>query len=336
MRFGIVGTNFVSDFFMAGAKEVNEVEVVAVCSGRKENALKFAEKYQIQHVFDSYIDMIESKEIDAIYLAVPNHLHYEMTCECLKRGIPTLTEKPFAANFDEAVSMIELSKANKTYVHDGLIPMYTDNFQLLKDNVHKVGTLRRAVFVFSQYSSRYDAYLRGDNPTTFRREMCNGSLVDLGIYAIGDVVALFGKPKKIHATGMLLDTGVDGMGTCIFSYDTFEVCIQHSKIANSHIVSEIQGEDGIIQIEGISRIQKAWFTPRKPEMFAGELDQTGKWLITKPSEEGFTYQLRDFVENVQEGRAESEKLPHQLTLDILEVCTECRRQMGVVYPNDTK
>lgn len=336
MRFGIVGTNFVSDFFMAGAKAVAEVEVVAVCSGKKENAMKFADKYQIPHVFSSYIEMIESNEIDAIYLAVPNHMHYEMTCECIKRGMPTLTEKPFAANLEEAKEMIELSKKYKTYVHDGLIPMYTDNFQSLRESLSKVGVLRRAVFVFSKYSSRYDAYLRGENPTTFRREYCNGSCVDLGIYAIGDVVALFGKPKKITASGLLLDTGVDGMGTCVFTYDTFDVCIHHSKITDSKLVSEIQGEDGLIQIEGISRIQQAWFYPRKPEDYAGELDADGKIELTKASEEGFTYQLRDFVENVQQGRIESLKLPHQLTLDILEVCTECRRQMGVIYPCDEK
>ncbi|MFV0552856.1 MAG: Gfo/Idh/MocA family protein [Anaerorhabdus sp.] len=337
MRFGVVGTNFVSDFFMNGAKEVAECEVAAVCSGRKENAIKFAEKYQIPLVFDNYIEMIESKEIDAIYLAIPNSLHYEITCECIKRGIPTLTEKPFASNYNEAKHMIELSKEYKTYLHDGLIPMYTDNFQILKDNLHLVGKVRRGVFVFGKYSSRYDAYLRGENPTTFRRELCNGSCMDIGVYAIGDAVALFGKPKKIIATGILLDTGVDGLGSCTLIYDTFEVCIQHSKITDTKIISEIQGEEGTIQIDMPSRMDGMWFYPRNPER-AGmhKVDESGKVLLSKPSQEGFAYQLRDFIENVKEGRHESLKLPHQMTLDIMEVLTECRRQMGVIYPCDEK
>ncbi|MEG0076458.1 Gfo/Idh/MocA family protein [Anaerorhabdus sp.] len=337
MRFGVVGTNFVSDFFMSGVHQVPEIEVVAVCSGRKENAIKFAEKYKIENVFDNYLEMIDSGKIDAIYLAVPNHLHHEMTCECMKRKIPTLTEKPFATNYREAKEMMDLSKEMNTYLQDGLIPMYTENLSIVKEALPMIGKLRRAVFTFGKYSSRYDAYLRGENPTTFRREMSNGSLMDLGVYCIGDAVALFGKPKSIIATGLLLETGVDGLGTCLMQYDGFEVTIQHSKITDTEVVSEIQGEEGIIQINLLSRVQDIWVTSRNKTGGCTLGVKPGeKTLISQPSLEGFTYQLRDFIKNVEAGRIESEVFPHQMSLDIMEVCTEARKQMGVIYPADER
>ncbi|MEG0176519.1 Gfo/Idh/MocA family protein [Anaerorhabdus sp.] len=337
MRFGVVGTNFVSDFFMSGVKEVPEIEVTGVCSGRKENAIRFAEKYNIENVFDNYLEMIDSGKIDAIYLAVPNQLHYEMTIECMKRKIPTLTEKPFATNYREAKEMIEYSRKMNTYLHDGLIPLYTENLQVVKEAINSIGKLRRCVFTFGKYSSRYDAYLRGENPTTFRRDLSNGSMMDLGIYCLGDAVALFGKPKSIIATGLILDTGVDGLGTCLLQYDGFEVTIQHSKITDTQVVSEIQGEEGIIQIDLLSRVLNVWLTPRNKSTGGTLKAKEGeKTLISKPSLEGFTYQLKDFVENVKANRIESEVFPHQLTLDIMEVLTECRRQMGVIYPADER
>lgn len=335
MRFGIVGTNFVSDFFMEAALRVPSCEVVSVCSGRKENAIRFGEKYNIKNVYEDYIEMIESGTIDAIYLGVPNGLHHDMTIECLKRNVATFTEKPFATNYREAKEMIECAEKYNTYVHDGLVPLYTENFQILKDAIQKIGVLRRAIFSFGKYSSRYDAYLRGENPTTFRRELSNGSLMDIGIYAIGNAVALFGKPKKIIATAQLLETGVDALGTCLFVYDGFEVILLHSKVTDTEIQSEIQGEDGNIQIDLISRISHIYLTQRNTAEGCTLGPKQGiKTEISKDNSDNFSAQIEDFIKNVEQGNKESDKCPHQLTLDIIEVLTECRKQAGVVYPAD--
>lgn len=335
MRFGIVGTNFVSDFFMEAAAYVPSCEVVSVCSGRKENAVRFAEKYDIKNVYEDYIEMIESGTIDAVYLGVPNGLHHDMTIECLKRKIATFTEKPFATNYREAKEMIECANENKTYVHDGLVPLYTSNFQILKEAMSEIGVIRRAVFNFGKYSSRYDAYLRGENPTTFRRELSNGSTMDIGIYAIGDAVALFGKPKKIIATAQLLETGVDALGTCLFVYDGFEVILLHSKVTDTEIMSEIQGEEGFIQIDLLSRMSHIYLTRRDTSEGCTLAPKQGiKTKISNDNADNFSAQIEDFIQNVEQGKLESEKCPHQLTLDIIEVMTECRRQAGVIYPAD--
>ncbi|MFV0479299.1 MAG: Gfo/Idh/MocA family protein [Anaerorhabdus sp.] len=326
MRFGIVGTNFISDIFVFAAKQVAGVEVVAVCSGKKENAEKFSEKHNISLVFDDYISMMESKEIDAIYLGVPNSKHYEMTMECLRHKIATFTEKPFASNYEEAYEMVQYANKNKTYLHDGFVPAYTPNIQLLKKEIEQIKPLRHVVLSFGKYSSRYDSYLRGENPTTFRKELSNGSLMDIGVYPLGVAVILFGKPLKIIATAHLLATGVDGMGTCLFEYDGFEVVVLHSKISDTKIESEFQGENGLIQVDGISRVKEIKTQRRNEKEISIIGDET----------EGFIYQIEDFVKNCNEQRLESTVFPHQTSLDIIEVLDECRRQTKVTYPADHK
>lgn len=326
MKFGIVGTNFISHEFVKAAQQMEGVSVVGVCSGSKENAEKFAAEYHISKVFDDYISMMESKEIEGIYLGVPNSMHYEMTMECLKRNIPTFTEKPFASNTKEARKMLEFSEQQGVYVHDGFVPAYTKNIKRIKDEIKKIGPIRRCVFSFEKYSSRYDQYLNKENPTTFRRELSNGSLMDIGVYPIGVSVLLFGKPNKITATGKLLESGVDCMGTCLLQYEGFEVVVLHSKVTNTHIRSEIQGEDGIIQIDTISQMKGLNILKRGEETSESIKDETVK----------FIYQIENFIQNVQEGNKESKELPHQTTLDILEVIEECRKQVGVVYPADER
>lgn len=326
MRFGIVGTNFISDFFMDGASYIKDkVEVTAVCSRRLENAQAFADKYHIEAVYDNYKEMLDSGKIDAIYIATPNASHYQMVIDSLERKMPTFCEKPLAVNYKQAKEMIDLAKKNETYLHHGIVPLYLDNFTLLKKSLDKVGKLRRAVFSMNQYSSRYDMYLAGKNPTTFRNELGNGALMDLGVYLISLSLGLFGKPKSIQANSLMLETGVDAATTLILSYDDFEAVILCSKVNNSQIVSEIAGEDAYISIEYPSLVNGVNIHVRK--------DQTDT-LISEDYDHQFRFELQEFVKVVESGRYESSLVPYQLSLDILETITEARKLAGVMYKED--
>lgn len=325
MKFGIVGTNFVSDFFIKAASYMDEVEVVGVCSGRKENAIKFSKKYNIKNIYDDYITMLESGDIEAIYIATPNMKHYEMTIESLKRKIPVFCEKPMGTNVNEVKKMIEASKENNTYLHDGIVPLYTQNIQIIKDNLHNIGKIRKVVFSFSKYSSRYDAYLAGENPTTFRRELANGSMMDLGIYVLSDAISIFGKPNSYSSSAVLLETKVDACGTISLYYDDYEVILLHSKVSDTEVISEISGEKGIIQFEVPSLISNVYLTLREDRV---------KQKISIDNEYPFMFQLMDFVDNVKGNRIESKKVPHQLSIDIHEILTNIRKQCNVIYDTD--
>ena len=61
-----------------------------------------------------------------------------------------------------------------------------------------------------------------------------------------------------------------------------------------------------------------------------------KEQISVPCPHGMLWEIQDLIDNVKEGRIESKKVPHQLSIDIHEIVTECRRQIGVVYPADEK
>ena len=77
VRFGVVGTNFITDWVIAGARQDNRFELVAVYSRKQETADAFAVKHQIPYTFTSLEEMAESPLIDAVYIASPNFLHAE-------------------------------------------------------------------------------------------------------------------------------------------------------------------------------------------------------------------------------------------------------------------
>ncbi|MGL5978449.1 MAG: Gfo/Idh/MocA family protein [Erysipelotrichaceae bacterium] len=322
MKFGIVGTNFVSDAFMDGIANVAEAEVTIVCSRRLENAQRFAKRYEIETYCDRYEDMLET-DMDAVYIAVPNQLHYEVAHFFLSKKIPVFLEKPMCVNYKQASALIAYAQAQKTYLHDGLMPLYTPSLQAIKTTLPQLGTLHQASFHFAKVSSRYQAYLQGESPTTFQKALANGAMMDLGIYAVGVAVALFGKPKTILATCNVLASGVDGASSIVFGYETLQLVIQVSKINDTCSKSEICGELGVLELDVLSLLEQVTLHQRN------QADRNVATHSTNP----FVYQIADFIHCVKEKR-DSNYLPYALSLDILEVLTQARLVAGMRYDED--
>jgi predicted dehydrogenase len=325
MKFAIIGTNFVSDMFMEGAIILDECEVVAVCSKKIENSKKFAEKYNILNVFDNYMELIKWGDFDAAYIATPNSTHKEIAISFLNAGKHVFCEKPMAANYDEVKEMIECAKRNGVYLHEGLVPLYSENFKIIIKNLGRVGKIRQVNINMSQYSSRYNAYLEGKNPTTFQRELCNGATMDLGVYTLALCIALFGKPKKMLSASIMLDTGVDVSTSSILAYDDFLVNLAYSKANNTENKFEICGENGILIINHPTRIQSVTFKSNS----TGESEE----LAVKPKPL-FFYEIKEMLNCVGEGKKESDSVPLDLSLMLHRQLTDIRMQGGILFPAD--
>ena len=325
MRFGIVGTNFISDRFMAGAKHIDDFRLVSVCSFREERAKCFAERYGAENIFTSYEEMAKSGTIDAVYIATPNVLHCGQTLTFLDNGIHVLCEKPFASNLKEVEIMIDKAREKEVMLMEAMIPTTMPNFSVIKDNLYKIGKVRRAVLNFGKYSSRYDAYREGTILNAFKPELSNGSVMDIGVYSLYNAIALFGAPQHVYANAVMLQSGVDGIGTVIMSYGDKEVILMHSKITDSRIVSEIQGEDGTIIIDNVNSIEKVKLHKRNSEV---------ENLGVEQLEDNMYYELDEFINCIKSGQLESKVNSHEISKEVHRIMTEIRKQIGLVFEAD--
>ncbi|MCU6361294.1 gfo/Idh/MocA family oxidoreductase, partial [Enterobacter quasiroggenkampii] len=114
--------------------------------------------------------------------------------------------------------------------------------------------------------SRYQRYLDGENHNTFRPPLSNGSILDIGFFCLSSAGRLFGGPKSVPANPSLLASSVDAHGVVVMDYGDFSVTLQHSKVSDSVLASEIQGEAGSLVIEKLSECQKVCFVPRGSQM----------------------------------------------------------------------
>ena len=195
LRFGVVGTNFITDWVLAGASQDERFELVAVCSRTQERADEFAAKYNIPHTFTSLEEMAKSPLIDAVYIATPNYTHAEYSILCMKHGKHVLCEKPLASNASEVKEMIAVSHQCGVTLMEAMKPTMTPNFGVVREILPKAGVLRRYFSSYCQYSSRYDKYKEGIVLNAFKPELSNGAIMDIGVYTIYPMVVLFGRPK---------------------------------------------------------------------------------------------------------------------------------------------
>ena len=334
IRFGVIGTNNITDWVIAGGKEDERFELVAVCSRTQERADEFAAKHGIPHTFTSVEEMATSPLIDAVYIATPNYMHARQSIVCMNCGKHVLCEKPFASNAREVKEMIEVARKNNVALMEAMISTLNPNFAVVKDKMEKLGTIRRYFASYCQYSSRYDKFKEGVIMNAFRPELSNGAVMDIGIYTIYPMVALFGRPNRIDAQGVVLHTGVDGQGAVNFSYDGMNATVLYSKIANSALPTEIEGEEGNLLLDKIHITKEVRFIPRKATSQGKEQSYAGMEIGVPLGHSEYYYEIAEFINLIEQGKKESHVNSLDNSLATMEIIDEIRRQLGVCYPAD--
>lgn len=327
INFATIGTSWITEAFIRGAKHCDEFALKAIYSRTEEKAKIFAEKNGTEKYYTSLDEMLSDKEIDAVYIASPNSLHAEQAIKAMNCGKHVLCEKPVASNAFEFEKMIEASKKNNVLLMEAFKSSLMPGFNKYKELLNKVGQVRSVFSDFGKYSSRYDAHKRGEDVNTFKAEFSNGALMDLGVYCLYPIIKLFGEPKEVKSFSTVIPDGVDGAGVTILNYETFTAALKYSKVGNSFLPTEIQGEEATILIDKINQPReiKIIYKDGKTEIFNCELNDDDMY-----------YEAREFLDCILKGKTESEINDHQTSLSVMKIMDDARLQCGVVYPADKK
>lgn len=326
-RIGIVGTNWITERLLDAASAVENFELAAVYSRTSERAEEFGTKYGITNLFTNLEEMAESEEIDAVYIATPNSYHAEQAILFLQHGKHVLCEKPLAANATEVARMIQVAKNHNVLLMEAMKSTLLPNFKVIQDHLHKIGPVRRYFASYCQYSSRYNKYKEGIVLNAFNPNFANGSLMDLGVYCLYPLVTLFGEPKEVKATGLILDSGVDGEGSVILKYDDKDAVVMYSKITNSYLPSEIQGEKGSMIIDKIHSAEKVVIHYN---------DGTIEPLTVEQSHPAMYYEVKEFIDLIKQQQTESTTNSFENSLTTMQVLDKVRKEIRLVFPNDLK
>lgn len=256
IRIGMIGSNFVSDWAAQAIACSQCCTLSAIYSREQTHGEAFAAKHGIPHVYSDFATFLSSTYIDAVYIASPNALHYEQATAALRAGKHVLCEKPLTLNAHQADALLQLAQCRNLVLMEEIRPLHDPFLQIVRENLPRIGRIRRATFEFCQYSSRYNRFLQGAHTNAFDPSLGNAAVLDLGVYCFHCCVALFGSPIQVFARSSRLANGMEAAGTVLLDYADKQCTVIYSKVTQSVFPSYIQGECGSITFDTLSHVSQ--------------------------------------------------------------------------------
>lgn len=246
MKLGIVGTGTIVEEVLPVLQQVKGLSCYGICGTKRSEAKaeKLKEQYQMQLAVSDYEKLLDS-EIDTVYIAAPNLLHFEMAKEAVLRGKHVIVEKPMTANERQAEELCALAKKQGVFLFEAITTRYQPNYQFIKEQLPTIGKIKMAVCNFSQYSRKYDRFRKGETIPVFDVKQAGGAMMDLNLYNIQYLEGLFGEPQSVHYTANM-EKGIDTSGVAVLSYPGFQAVAIGAKDCQGQPEYRIEGSEGYI------------------------------------------------------------------------------------------
>jgi predicted dehydrogenase len=267
LNWGILATGNIAHQFASGLKKSKTGKLVATGSRTKESAKAFADKHGGK-AYGNYEEVLADKDVDAVYIALPHHMHYDWTIKTAQAGKGILCEKPFTLNALEAQRALNEVKANKAFFMEAF--MYRCHPQTLKiKELLEKKAIGETLMIASEFG--FAASKDWDN---FRADgaLGGGGLMDVGTYCVSFSRLVAGEePTASHYAAKINEKGYDESGAGCMKFPSgitahFGTGV-HVNLGND---ATIYGADGIIHVPNPWKCSHGGMTIQK----GGKVEET--------------------------------------------------------------
>lgn len=327
MKLGITGCGMIVHDLFRFIHDVEGVELIAMASipDEYETVKELAQDNHVLKTYQCYEDMLEDKEVEVIYLGVPNHLHYPMCKLALEKGKHVICEKPFTSHLKELEELAKLSKEKNLILLEAISTQYLPNVLKMKELLKEVGQVKIVSANYSQYSSRYNAFKEGNILPAFDYTKSGGALMDLNIYNIHLVVSLFGKPQDVYYQANV-EKGIDTSGIITLDYGNFKAVLIGAKDCKAPIMTSIQGDQGCILVTTPANTVADFKILKNDNTETAYNEQDGKHRMY--------FEFVEFVKIIDNKDYQKANDMMEKSLIAMEIATKARQSAGVTFIAD--
>lgn len=325
IRLGTIGSGFIVHNILNGVKVTKGISLEAVYSRSEEKGREIAGKYGANKVYTELETLLSDEEVNFIYVASPNNLHYEQAKAALLHGKNVICEKPVCPRRAQVEELIRLAEERELLLVDATPTAFLPNLGVIREKLPQIGRIRLVMSSYSQYSSRYDQLLAGNITNVFSPDFAGGCLQDINYYNVYLNVALFGKPEQAKYYPNICSTGVDTSGIAVLRYPDFvsECAGAKDTWGVNHV--QIQGEKGYLYIEGGSiELTRVRLCTKESETSYNLQDDSDRWV----------YEMRNMTKRLLQGERESFRRDFAVTADVIEVMEKMRREAGIIFSGE--
>ena len=249
IRLGTIGSGMIVHSVLDNAVKTEGVKLEAVYSRSQAKAEELAGHYGAKKTYMDMNALLGDDDINTVYIATPNLLHYPQAKAALSAGKHVICEKPIVTRYAHAEELRNAASTKRLLLVEAAPTMFLPNYRLLREKLPEIGRISLVMSNYSQYSSRYDAVLRGEKPSIFNPEFAGGCLMDINFYNILLNTALFGTPKHTKYYPNIYPGLADTSGVFVMQYDGFVSTNSGAKDTWGINHFTIEGEKGYIRVE---------------------------------------------------------------------------------------
>lgn len=325
IRLGTIGSGVIVHSILDNVKVTDGIRLVAVYSRSQEKGERLASEYGADKVYTDMDAFLADEEVNFVYIATPNLLHYEQAKKALIAGKNVILEKPFTTKAEQARELVQIAKEKHLFLIDAVPTAFLPNFYILKEQLSKIGRIKLVMGNYSQYSSRYDQVLAGEVPNIFNPAYAGGCLMDINFYNVYLNIALFGKPESAVYHPNIYPGLTDTSGILTMCYDGFISQSVGAKDTWGINFFQIEGEKGYIYIEngpnGIANVRVVTKTG----------DET---FNEQPNPDRWFYEVQNVTKLVLADDYEAIYARLDTMLDVIETIESSRKEAGIFFPGD--
>lgn len=320
MKLAILGPGRIADTVTPALVALPEIECYAVASRNPERAKAFAEKFGFRKAYGSYEEMLSDPEVQLVYITTPHSHHCQQILMCLEYGKNVICEKAFTVNAAQAREVYAKAREKGLYVAEAIWTRYMPSRKLIQDVIDS-GVIGKLNVVTGNLSYKVDYKERLVDPA-----LAGGALLDVGVYGLNFALMHFGTDiARVESSVQMTPSGVDGMESITLFYkDGRMAVLNHSMYARSDRKGIFHGDKGYVVVENINN-------PNAINVY-NDKDQLLAHYDVPEQINGYEYEFMEAVRCIEAGKTESESMPPEESIRVMELMDTLRRQWGLVYP----
>ncbi len=325
MKLGILGTGMIVQDLLTTIDKLN-IDCISIfgTARSKEKTMELCKKYNMDEYYFDYDEMLKS-HIDTVYVALPNHIHYEFAKKALLNNKNVIIEKPITSNSEELKELIKIADKKNLIILEAVNIHYLPLFKEIKKKINHIGRPKIMTLNYSQYSSRYDAFKQGNILPAFDYKKSGGALMDLNVYNINFLVGLFGKPKSVNYCANI-EKRIDTSGILTMDYGNFKAVAIGAKDCKAPVMSVLQGDEGSLRIDSpVNSMTQYEFSNNK-----GNIEK----FVVENVQHRLYYEFIEFIRIINEKDMKKAKEMLDISLTVSEIMETARKQQGIIFENE--
>jgi predicted dehydrogenase len=249
VNWGVVSTARIGvDWVIPAINKTANGKVVAIASRDESKARKVAQSLGIAAYYDDYSELLESKDVDAVYISLPNSMHHKWTIQAAENRKHVLCEKPLGLSARESEEMAEACHRADVKLCENFMYRYYPHIRKLKKLIDD-GRIGKISLIKSAFTFKLDDL----NDIRLNKELGGGSLYDVGCYCVNVSRMLAGcEPIQVQATAHIHANGVDDVFIGIMQFPNDELAVFDSGFQTMlrHPI-EVVGSKGTLEIPAV-------------------------------------------------------------------------------------